>query len=215
LRPWNEETIRTIHDLVDYIISEADVIELPERKRYAQAVVNANLPPDLVGEIFIRGWKGIARYDHGQGSLEKWLWGFVRPINCEDWRRSRTVSLERHDVEAFEDRSIVSPVNAVSDEQLDDELREIRAIMHGFVRVDEMTQEITLLDLQKQAVRTVINGLSEKAFTVVQAVLCQDQDRNEVAESVGFANRDGVDHIISRFQSKVKSSTDDLRKKYS
>jgi DNA-directed RNA polymerase specialized sigma24 family protein len=228
-QPGGDGTSRSTHDLLDLVLTEARAIQGLQRRRYDRAATRARLPEDLSGEIYIRGWRNIRRYDHRKAPLEVWLRGFIRRLRKEETRwpgpAGTIVSHEAiadvvdrcaADPAEVADEEMAAPLDGPAEEEFEDIFSALRDdFVRGFDRVVAIGEVVTLQDLRLRALRSCLDELGSKHRQVIEAVICQGHGRDEVAGAFGYEGRGGVDQAISRFQREVTALADQLRRKLS
>jgi DNA-directed RNA polymerase specialized sigma24 family protein len=90
LAPWKEQLVRMPRRRVQkFIRREArKVADHIKTTVYDPAVIRADLPPDVSGEVYERAWKKIGRYDPTKGTLVTFIRSFIRRIRWEEKRKN-------------------------------------------------------------------------------------------------------------------------------
>jgi DNA-directed RNA polymerase specialized sigma24 family protein len=208
---WTEP--QTVHDALEVLLHVSDQFEARQRRRLDRAVISANLPDDLSGPIYLRGWQKIHRYDCRKASLEAWLWGFVPRVRREMSRPGGATTFgDLDDSIDVEDLSSVDPAEAISELDFENTFADLIAEhLGGFDRGAEIDHELTLLDIWRQALWGCWEDLDPSHREIIEAVYCDDRPRKEVAPAFGYNDRNPIDKILSRFRRDVTRKANFLR----
>jgi hypothetical protein len=211
---WQDQR-RTIQEIINFLMDGAAMIENEERRKYDAAIVEAGLPDRVSGEVYLRAWPRIYKYDSQRGTLPGWLWGFVPKIYKEQQRFPSDWQYMENDSAEIEDHRSLDPTAGVlglTDGEFEAIFGQIsKEHLAGIDWTKQAEEDLRLVDIWRKALFIEWSALTMRHRAVLADAICNNVDRTSVARMYDFRERNGVDQLWSRFTGRVQRLAARLR----